>query len=187
MRIILASQSKRRIEIMEEMGFNFEVIPSKKDELVSSYSSSADLVMQLARQKGEDIYKDNTDAIVLGFDTLVFLGDEPLGKPHSEEECINMIEKLSGKVHKVVTGGYIKAKDYTDNFYSECLVKFKEIPEDAIKAYAKTSEPYDKAGGYAVQGYIGRYIESVNGDIFSVIGLPKAMTYEKLISYIKKH
>lgn len=172
---------------MKEMGFDFEVIPSDVSEFVNSYSSPADLVMQLAKMKGEAVYQLHQNALVLGFDTLVFVGGEPIGKPQSEEECINMIKRLSGKEHLVVTGAYLRSYDYSENFSSSCTVHIGEIPDEEIVKYAKTEEPYDKAGGYAVQGFVGRFIDKVDGDIFSVIGLPKALTYKKVTNYLKSH
>jgi len=186
MKIILASSSKRRIDIMKQLGFEFEVISPNVSEFVDSFTSSDDLVMKLAKMKGEAVYISHQDDFVLGFDTLVFLNDgEILGKPQNEEECVKMIKALSNSEHKVVTGVYLKASDYEESFASSCLVHMKEIPEEEIYRYAKTSEPYDKAGGYAVQGFVGRFIDYVEGDIFSVIGFPKAEVYEKLSHYFK--
>ena len=186
MRIILASKSPRRIEMLEDLGLHFEVIPSEKDESIKNYKSKSDLVKQLARHKALDIYKDNKDALVLGFDTLVFYGDLILGKPHSKEECIKMMEELSGKTHEVITGACIVAKGYKKSFSSRAYVEFTEIPHDEIIRYACTIEPYDKAGGYAIQGYIGRFIKSVKGDYFSVIGMPKALVYKYVSEFLKE-
>lgn len=187
MEIILASASKRRIEFMNELGYDFKVIPSNSFEFVENYRSNEDLVMQLAKIKGESVFNQHPEALVLGFDTLVFLNDEVLGKPQNEEECIKMISELSNKEHIVITGAYLRSKDYVDSFASSCKVKFCEIPLEDIKEYAKTEEPYDKSGGYAIQGFIGRFIEWVDGDIFSVIGFPKALVYKKVREYIKNH
>ncbi len=187
MDVILASSSKRRIEFMNELGFPFRVVPSNVSEFVESYKSNEDLVMQLAKLKALSVFSLNPSSLVLGFDTLVFLDGKPLGKPQNEEECIKMIASLSGKCHTVVTGAYFISPDYTDNFSSSCKVYMSEIPEEAIIEYSKTAEPYDKAGGYAVQGFIGRFIERVEGDVFSVIGFPKQLVYKKLSLYMKKH
>jgi septum formation protein len=186
MNLILASKSPRRIEIMKELGFDFKVVPSNCDEFVDSYSSNEDLVMALAKKKGDSVFKDYPDDLILSFDTLVFLGDEVLGKPQNYEDCVRMLQSLENKKHLVITGAYIKAKDYEDLFFSECFVHIDHIEKEDIEAYAKTEEPYDKAGGYAVQGFIGRYIDRVDGDFFSVIGLPKAMVYKKVTDYLKK-
>lgn len=185
MEIILASSSERRIEIMKQLGFDFRVVPSNKEEFVESYSSPEDLVMQLAKIKGESVFEENKDALVLGFDTLVFCDGEVLGKPQNEEDCIRMIKLLKNNKHLVVTGGYIRAKDYKESFYTECYVHMTDINEEEIVEYAKTKEPYDKAGGYAIQGFVGRFIDRVDGDFFTVIGLPKSTVYDKVNNYLR--
>ena len=186
MKIILASKSERRIEIMKDLGFSFEVEPSNAKEEVDSYSSNEELVMKLAKLKGDSVFQNHQDDIVLSFDTLVFVGEESLGKPKDEEDCIRMLKTLENNTHLVITGAYIKTKDYEDLFYSECFVHIAHIEDKDIYEYAKTSEPYDKAGGYGIQGFVGRYIDRVDGDFFSVIGLPKAMVYEKIQTYLNK-
>lgn len=185
MKIILASKSPRRIEMMNELFDSFEIKEANVSEFVSSYNSSEDLVMQLSMKKAECIFNDNKDALVLGFDTLVFCDNEIMGKPQNEEECINMISKLSNHNHIVVTGVTMIANDYKESFYSKCLVHFTTIPLEDIVKYSKTKEPYDKAGGYAIQGYIGRYIDKIEGDYFTVVGFPKALVYSKVMKYLK--
>ena len=186
MDIILASKSERRIEMMKELGFDFRVVSSNVFEFVDSYSSNGELVEMLATKKAEDVFKSNPDSLVLGFDTLVFLDDKVLGKPQSEEECISMIKSLSNRTHEVITGACFIDKNMKKSFYSSCKVTFSEISDEDIISYAKTSEPYDKAGAYAIQGYIGRFIEKVDGDFFSVIGMPKEKVYAFLRDYVKK-
>ena len=186
-RIILASKSKRRIEYMKELGFKFEIIESTKPEFVDSYKSNEDSVISLARQKALDVYSNNKDALVLGFDTLVFLDGDIIGKPQTKEECIEILKKLRGKTHKVITGAYFISSDFEKSFSSSCLVTFSHIDDDEIENYSNTIEPYDKAGGYAIQGYIGRFIKEINGDFFSVVGMPKAEVYLTLKEYIKNH
>ena len=186
MEIILASKSKRRIEMMDELGFPYFAVESKADEKVDFKLSEEEKVLELAKRKALDVYKDHKDALILGFDTLVFLNGEAIGKPKDKEDCISIIKKLSGKTHLVITGGFLKYKEEERSFSSPCLVSFEEIPESVILKYAETEEPYDKAGGYAIQGYIGRYIKSVDGDIFSVIGMPKSTVNKLLFEFIQK-
>ena len=97
-----------------------------------------------------------------------------------------MIKELSGRTHEVITGGYMVSKDYEKSFSTSCLGSFLDIPFDEIIKYSNTSEPYDKAGGYAIQGFIGRFINKVDGDFFSVIGMPKSTVYKLLSDYIRK-
>ena len=186
MRLILASKSPRRIEMLQDLGLVFEVIPSNDDESIKSYKSNADYVKRLARAKALDVYKNNKDALVLGFDTLVFYKNEVMGKPHTKEECIKMIKELSGNTHEVITGCYMISKDFKKSFSSKAYVEFLDISDSEIENYANTSEPYDKAGAYAIQGYIGRFVKSVKGDIFTVIGMPKALVYKYLNEYLKE-
>ncbi|MCR5741916.1 MAG: Maf family protein [Gammaproteobacteria bacterium] len=184
MRIVLASKSLRRIEILKSLGLEFDVDPSNTFEFVESYSSNEDLVMQLSRQKGEEVFKRNEDALVLSFDTLVFFEDEVLGKPQSEEECIKMIRDLSNNYHFVSTGVYLRAKDYEESFAVTAKVHMLEISDEDILKYAKTEEPYDKAGAYAIQGFIGRYVDHIEGDFYTIVGLPKAIVYKKIREYL---
>lgn len=186
MDIILASGSLRRIEIMKELGFDFKIIPSLTLEFVDEYKDNFDLVKKLALMKARDIYKSNKENIVLGFDTLVFLGNEVLGKPQSKEECIKMIKELSGKTHEVITGCAIIYNDKEEVFTSHALVTFTDISDEEILKYSDSTEPYDKAGAYAIQGYMGRFISKIEGDIFSVIGLPKSLIYSKLNNILKE-
>lgn len=185
MDIILASKSPRRIEMMNELGFPYRVIASSKDESADTSLKKEDFVMELARNKAFDVYESNKDSIVLGFDTLVFYKDERLGKPKDEDDCIRMIKMLSGNTHEVITGAFIKYGNKEYSFYRNCFVEFGEIEEDEIIAYSKTKEPYDKAGAYAVQGFVGRFIKRVEGDFFSVIGMPKSEVYRILKELIK--
>ena len=186
MRVILASSSIRRREMLDDLNIEYEVVPSKKEEFVDSYLSPSDLVMKLAKMKGEDVFKDNEDALILSFDTLVFKGDEVLGKPQSEEELIKMMRLLSDDTHKVVTGFYMKAKDYEFLTYEEASVHMMKMSDEDIINYSKTDEPYDKAGGYAIQGYMGRYIDYIEGDYFTIVGMPKALVYQKVREYLNK-
>ena len=187
MEIILASKSKRRIEMMDELGYPYRAVESGSNEVVDSSLSDDELVKELSKRKAMDVYKDNKNALVLGFDTLVFYDGKPIGKPKDKKECIKTIKTLSGNTHKVITGGFLKYKEKEVSFSSSCLVTFDNIPESVIIKYAETTEPYDKAGGYAVQGFIGRYISKVDGDIFTVIGMPKSIVNKLLFEFIQNN
>lgn len=187
MDIILASSSKRRIEIMNELfGDKYRIQVADIEEFVDSYSSNEELVKKLSFMKAKAVFDSNNDALVLGFDTLVFHNDEVIGKPQNREECIKMIEDLSDDTHEVITGFTMMSKDYTESFSSRCLVHFTKIPHDEIENYSLSDEPYDKAGGYAIQGYIGRYIDKIDGDYFTVVGFPKSLVYNKVMNYLKE-
>ena len=187
MEIILASKSKRRIEMMDELGYPYRAVESGATEVVDPSLSDEEIVKKLSKIKAMDVYKDNKDALILGFDTLVFFNGKPIGKPKDKNECINIIKSLSGNTHKVITGGFLKYKEKEISFSSSCLVTFDNIPDSVIVKYAETTEPYDKAGGYAVQGFIGRYISKVDGDIFTVIGMPKSIVNKLLFEFIQNN
>ncbi len=185
MDIVLASSSKRRIEIMSELFEDYKIQVADISEFVDSFSSNEELVKKLSYMKAKAVFDSNEDSLVLGFDTLVFHNGKVIGKPQNRKECINMINELSDDTHEVITGFTMLAKDYCESFSSRCLVHFTKIPYDEIVNYSLTSEPYDKAGGYAIQGYIGRYIDKIDGDYFTVVGFPKALVYNKVINYLK--
>lgn len=186
MDIVLASSSKRRIEIMNELFEGYRIQVADISEFVDSYSSNEELVKKLSYMKAKTVFDSNKDSLVLGFDTLVFHNGKVIGKPQNREECISMIDELSDNTHEVITGFTMIAKDYCESFSSRCLVHFTKIPYDEIVKYSLTDEPYDKAGGYAIQGYIGRYIDKIDGDYFTVVGFPKALVYNKVINYLKE-
>lgn len=179
-RVILASKSPRRQELLKYIIEEFEIQVSETDEIIDPELSSEDLVMELALEKADVVSKLNKDAIVLGFDTLVILDGKPLGKPIDYEDAFNMVKALSNRSHKVVTGCAIVHGDYIDKFYDEAIVTFNEMTDEEIHEYLDTKEPFDKAGAYGIQGFGARYIKSVNGDYYSVMGLPLQKLYNKL-------
>jgi len=185
MRIILASKSKRRIEMMKELGFPFLSVDSNQDE-EAEFTTKEEYTKALAELKAKAVAKSYPNDLVLGFDTLVYLDNTPIGKPHSKEECIEIIKKLRNRSHEVITAGcLIIDGEIKEKFYTNAFVYFSDITDQEIEAYSLTDEPYDKAGGYAVQGYMGRFIEKIDGDIFTVIGMPKSYVYKLLKRYYK--
>ncbi len=182
MRIILASQSPRRKEILREMGIDFECIPSNFSENNPDNLFGSDLVMYLAKNKALEVFNKNKDALVIGSDTIVCIDDEVLGKPIDREDCYRMLKKLSGRKHSVITGVALLSKDIIDVFYDEAFVEFKELSDEDIYSYMDTLEPFDKAGGYAIQGIGSRLVNKYDGDFYTIVGLPK----EKVSNHIKK-
>ncbi len=172
--LILASASPRRRELLERMGWDFKTIPSGIDEEFLEGESPRRHVLRLSREKTVIVSRENPDAWVLGADTEVIIDDEVLGKPETPEEARAMLKKLSGRMHRVITGFSI-AKESTgvniDNII-ESQVFFKEISDDEMEWYIKTGEPYDKAGGYAVQGRGAVFVKEIRGSYTNVIGLP---------------
>ena len=174
MEIILASASPRRREILKNTKLKFEVQKSDIEEVFLENESPESMVVRLAYEKAFDVAENNRDKLVIGADTIVVLGDEVLGKPKDEEEAFDMIQKLSNKTHRVITGISLihLKKGIVVNDYQISYVTFKDLSEDSIKDYINTKESLDKAGGYGIQGYGALLVDSIQGDYFNIVGLP---------------
>ncbi len=179
-KIVLASGSPRRRELLALLCEDFEVIVSDCEEVVTSQVPE-EVTKELARQKAEAVVRSGkikSAAVVIGADTVVSIDGEILGKPHDWNEAYQMIHKLSGKSHKVSTGVALfqlnKAGSVikTQSFSETTLVKVAELREEEIVEYVNTEEPYDKAGAYGIQGLFGKHIEGIRGDYNNVVGLP---------------
>jgi septum formation protein len=171
-KIILASKSPRRKQILEQIGLGFEVAVSDFDETQIKFKTPQEMVKKLSLEKAKIIAQKNPDAIVIGADTDVVLDNEILGKPKSKQDAVRILKLLSGKVHKVVTGFTVISGKKSITKHVTSKVKFKKLSEAEIKAYVATGEPMDKAGGYGIQERGGLFIESIMGDYFNVVGLP---------------
>lgn len=180
--LILASQSPRRQEILEKMGVSFTVCPSQKEEQIDPNWTPDTLVLQLAKQKAEDVYarQKNADCFVIGADTMVFLHDQPMGKPKSAEQAFQMLQSLSGQVHQVKTAVYLKGQACEQGMVCTTKVWFRELSASEIRSYIQTGEPMDKAGAYGIQGRGCVFIEKIEGDFFNVMGLPTSVLYGML-------
>lgn len=177
MKLILASSSSRRAEILRDAGLPFTVLSSAVDE--TSYPGEAphDLVQRLAVAKAELVAARAVGpAIVIGADTEVTLDGHIFGKPRSSDDARRMLEKLSGRTHSVLTGvALIRLPDAERiTFVETTLVHFSVLSSNEITRYLATGEPHDKAGAYAIQGHAGRYIPRIEGCYFNVVGLPLA-------------
>lgn len=182
-RFIVASASPRRKELLEELGYSFEIIPSDADESCSEDFSPVELVKELAGRKAEGVSAKNTGAVVLGCDTVVEYKGTVLGKPKSRAEAEDMLRMLSGEIHNVHTGVCITDGEKTECFVSTVKVEFYELSEQMIKSYTESGESDDKAGSYGIQG-IGRVlVKGIEGDYFAVVGLPVAETARVLYSF----
>ena len=183
-RIILASKSPRRKELMELLKIPFEIIVSDIDEQIDYSNDLVKEIEKLSYQKASAVYKDNKDALVIGSDTIVKIGNDVLGKPHSLDEARKMLKKLSNNTHEVVTAVTIIYKDEIDTFSSVAEVTFYPLSDEEIEEYIHTNEPMDKAGSYAIQGDGAKFIKSINGDYYSIVGLPIAKVYHKIKKYL---
>ncbi len=172
-RIILASSSPRRRELLEKAGLTFEVIPSPVGEIHDPTMAPGALCEENARLKAAAIACKNPGAWVIGADTLVFLGGQPLGKPVDLAEAAAMLAALSGRAHEVRTGVCVIGPDgHTQTFHKTTRVMFRQLDEAAIRAYHALVNPLDKAGAYGIQEHGERIIQSIDGPFDNVMGLP---------------
>jgi nucleoside triphosphate pyrophosphatase len=180
MKLILASTSPRRAQILKEAGLTFSVLSSAVDETPLPEETPQQLVQRLADAKAELVAARTIGpAIVIAADTVVTLDGNILGKPKSTEDVRRMLEQLSGRTHAVLTGvSVIRLPDMERRqFVESTLVHFDQISGEEILRYLATEEPYDKAGGYAIQGRAGRYIPRIEGCYFNVVGLPLSRVF----------
>jgi septum formation protein len=185
MKLILASSSPRRAEILTNAGLQFSVLSSAVDESPYPGEEPAALVQRLANAKADLVTaRALGPAVVLAADTVVVLDGKILGKPRSSEDARHMLQQLSGRTHSVLTGvTLVRLPDAERRHFSEStLVHFRPITEDELSAYLATEEPYDKAGAYAIQGLAGRYIPRIEGCYFNVVGLPVSRVLTELQS-----
>lgn len=183
MKLILASASPRRAEILRDAGFTFHVMSSAVDETPYPDESPHVLVQRLADAKAELVAARAVgSAIVIAADTEVVLDGRVFGKPRSTDDARRMLENLSGRTHSVLTGvSLIRLPDAERiQFVETTLVHFAPLDSEKISRYLGTGEPHDKAGGYAIQGRAGRYIPRIEGDYFNIVGLPLARVTQAL-------
>ena len=173
MKVVLASASPRRQELLKLLFDEFEVRPSNADETPPSDIKCEDVPLFLAKVKAESVgsYCEK-DTLVIGCDTSVIVDGEILGKPHGRDDAYRMLKLLSGKEHKVITGCCALMNGETLCFSEETKVTFYELSEKDINDYISTGEPFDKAGAYGIQGYGALLTQKIDGDFFNVVGLP---------------
>ncbi len=177
--IVLASQSPRRRELLANAGIPCVVRPAAIEEKPREGEPPAGYVQRLAREKAGAV-DARPDEFVLAADTTVVAGGEILEKPHSPEEAERMLRLLNGRDHTVLTGVCLRHGGRLWSAVEETRVWFIPLREDEIAAYARSGEPLDKAGGYAIQGLASRFVERVEGCYFNVVGLPVSRVYRML-------
>jgi len=173
-RLILASKSPRRFELLKQVGLDFDVIPSRVEEDFVKGESPRKHVLRLADAKALDVGNQHPDRWVVAADTIVYIDHSIVGKPRSREEAKKMLRRLSGKEHRVLTGFSVQhlQKGKGDREAVQTAVKVKKLTQSEMEWYIRTSEPFDKAGGYAIQGIGSFMIESIKGSYTNVVGLP---------------
>lgn len=176
MRLILASQSPRRREILARFFDAFDVVPSSVSE-ESETTNPIEHAVEVAKKKARDVYS-RYGGTVVGADTIVVLDGKILGKPKDGEEAREMLKTLSGRIHKVITGYCIlhEGKEITGYVVTE--VKFRDLSEEEIEWYVSTGEPFDKAGAYGIQGKGSILVEWIKGDYYNVVGFPMKVILE---------
>lgn len=183
-KVILASTSPRRKELMSLLDIPFSIQAKEVDESFDQHLTPAEVVQYLAEKKAKIILEVNSDSVVIGSDTLVVFENEIIGKPTCTENAIEILQKLSGKTHQVYTGVAILKEKRTDVFYEVTDVTFFEITQEEIEWYVNTGEPKDKAGAYGIQGYGSTLVEKINGDYFTIVGLPVSKLKRKLKDFL---
>ena len=179
-RLILASGSPRRRELLSKMGYTFEICTPDVDEHVPGHAR--DVVHALAQRKARAAAKDFTGGIIIASDTLVSLDGAPLGKPGSEEDAFRMLRSLSGRVHEVFSGVCLLdvSTGREETQVDRAGVVFRELTDQEIREYIATGEPMDKAGAYAIQGGAGAFVERLEGSFENVMGFPVDVVKEML-------
>jgi septum formation protein len=177
MRLILASSSPRRRELLTQAGFTFEVHPARIPEDLLPNEDPIAYVVRLAREKAQAVFDQINDplAIVLGADTTVTLDNHILGKPTDAADAARMLRLLSGRTHRVITGVALASAQRTEVAAEITGVRFLTLSDEEIAAYIAGGEPMDKAGAYGIQGRAARWIPRVEGCYFNVVGLPLAL------------
>lgn len=178
--LILASTSPRRKELLGMLGAPFEIKTREVDEESIFGLTLEDLVCKIAVEKGKLVSDDHPEAIVISADTMVFLDDEPLGKPVDAETAMDYLRKLSGRTHTVITGVSVFYDDIFSMFYEKTKVTFYPLSDDLIQNYVASGDCFDKAGAYGIQTAGALLVEHINGDYNNVVGLPIAKLYREL-------
>lgn len=190
-KIILASNSPRRKELLQQIGLEFSVVPSRKEEEVTSMVP-AEMVGLLSKQKAEDIWEQSydaqTDSVVIGADTVVVCEDQILGKPKDEADALRMLAMLQGKEHQVFTGVTMiwqnkEGKKTHYGFYVATSVVLYSMTQEEILSYIRSGDPMDKAGAYGIQGSFAKFIKSIRGEYNNVVGLPVGRLYQEMKAF----
>ena len=173
MAIILASKSPRRSELLARMGVEFTVKTSKIDEKMDPFANPADEVARVSLAKAQAVRGTcHHDDIIIGADTIVVCDGLTMGKPRSESEAFSMLRRLSGRDHQVLTGLTVLGGDRTENLTVATTLRFRALSDAEIRNYIATGEPMDKAGAYGIQGLAAMFVVGLDGDYYTVMGLP---------------
>jgi septum formation protein len=183
--VFLGSKSPRRQALLKDLGIEFQLMDLDVEEVFPEVLKREGIPLYLSKLKALEGQKHLADnQILITADTIVWLGNSVLNKPANELEAVSMLNKISGKTHEVISAVCLARNNRFHSFYSVTEVKFKTLQEDEIDYYVQTYKPFDKAGAYGIQewiGYVG--VESINGSYFNVVGLPIHDLYEELLRF----
>lgn len=185
-KLILASGSPRRSEILNSVGWEFTKIVADVDETEFEGENPADYVQRLAKTKAEAVAVNNPDSLVLGADTTVVIDEQIIAKPIDLDDARRMLKLLSGRTHEVLTGVAVAKNGETFVGIQSTKVKFVEMNDEQIEFLVEFGEPLDKAGAYAVQAQAALFIEGIEGDYWNVVGLPISLVYELIKKITQK-
>ena len=186
-KVILASQSPRRQNLLKELGINFTIMPVDVEEVYPPNLKHKEIAIYLSELKAQsfDMNKFCENCLVITADTIVWLNDRILSKPENYNDAVRMLNTLSGTMHEVITGVTLRTIDKMKTFYSITKVWFRKLEDDEIHFYVTNFKPYDKAGAYGGQEWIGYTgIEKIEGSYFNVVGLPVHQLYTELMQFL---
>ena len=185
--IILASGSPRRKQLLEQIDLEFEVVPSQIYEDFSLNLSPTDFVEYYAQEKAKDVANSYPDKWVIGADTIVVFESHILGKPKNEKDSFQMLKRLSGNTHQVITGVSIQniKQDISDSFHERTNVTFNTLSDNIINYYIATYKPFDKAGSYGIQDWFSVCVNRIDGCFYNVMGFPLSSFYSHFIDLLE--
>lgn len=181
-KIVLASQSPRRIELLRSVGLNFEIIPSNMKEEISEKVDSLRFVRDISLRKAKSVWQKTTADLVIAADTIVTMDDEIFGKPKDADDAATMLKKLSGRIHHVITGFCLLTKNQQIIDHEITKVTFYKLTDEELNAYLASKEYADKAGAYGIQGLASLFVKKIEGCYFNVVGFPLGKFYQCLKS-----
>ena len=179
-KIVLASQSPRRIELLRSIGLNFDIVPSNMDEDINGKVDSIQFVRDIALKKAKLVWKKVNADLIIAADTIVTLDNETFGKPKDADEAAKMLRKLSSRIHHVISGFTLLTKGQQIIDHEITKVTFYKLTSEEIDAYLSTEEYKDKAGAYGIQGLASLFVKKIEGCYFNVVGFPIGKFYQRL-------
>lgn len=179
-KVLLASQSPRRRELLRLLFADFDTCVTNADETLPAGAAPGEAVREIALRKARAAVREHPEVLVIGADTVVSIDGTILGKPRDAAHATQMLRRLSGRTHQVFTGVALCRDGREESFFVKTDVTFAPLDEEEIAWYLQTDEPFDKAGAYGIQGYGARFITGITGDFFNVMGLPVSAIYERL-------